>query len=151
MPNHHRVTMWQSLKHLQALSWFPNSLSHRKAGSSVCHAECTVGKHYSEDPLQALFFSLAPQGAWKGKRKREEILHRKLKMELEAWVGLQAARGPWLAGRKWYASAVGWRLSCCYSPLWGMEALRCRQSWRRLGGHGGLEIIKGEASFTSLV
>lgn len=30
-----------------------------------------MGKHYSKAPCQAFFFSLAPQGAWKGKRKRK--------------------------------------------------------------------------------
>lgn len=33
----------------------------------------------------------------------------------------------------------------------GVEAPRCRESTTRLEGHGGLEIMKGKASFTSLV
>lgn len=33
----------------------------------------------------------------------------------------------------------------------GVVVLRCRESTRRLGGHGGLKIMKRIASFTSLV
>ena len=108
-----------------------------------------MGKHFSKASCQALFFSPAPQGAWKGKEKGERKKTNKVRVgSMSGFTGSGGAMACRETGLGHYGLLKVFLLLRTGMGDGGMGG---RKFTRRLGGHGGLEIMKRKASFTSLV